>query len=249
MDVAKEPWERESDNLHLVSVLALVLALLIAGVAGRRMGDDVGQPHWFILVAILGTCVVTTLVCLMLILRIYRHVLETIDAGSVQALKARRSWYQALNSAVAMVVFGLPLVLVRQAYWAFAPWAAFVSFVACIIVSLGLEIIIVRTNSRYYPILSPRELEQERSRYQDPVFGNSKFWSRLFVATQIGIILQFLFRSVSQWTSLGYEFPPQTAWEWFGVIGPVGILLFGSFNLLDRRLLRQRQRALQSTRS
>ena len=200
----------------------LLLFLLIAGFAGERLAN-VGQPGWAMLVALLTMCGVLAAIGGLVVWQQYRYTVASVDPNSVAGLRARREVFQGAAGLMLILFFGLPLMLVRQTYWLFAPWAALLSVLVCGALVVYLWQQSLRFADRYYSQLPPAELWQELQRYKPSTPKHARRFL-LLASVFAGFMLLFLVVGYVLGLDEDATFPPRSVNQWFPFLNACNVI-------------------------
>ncbi len=164
-------WSRTGTLAAVVGGLALLL--LTAGFAGERLAR-VGEPGWIMLVVLLAVCGMLVVISGFIAWRQHRSSMEKLDPTSVAGLRQRSEAQGAVASMCMMLFLGLPLVLVRQTYWVFAPWAALLSALLCAAVAMWGWRASLRLHDQQYRAMSPPQLWEEMQRHRSHTLKHAR---------------------------------------------------------------------------
>lgn len=195
--------------------LGLLFFLLVTGFAGSRI-VEVDRPGWTGLVVMLAASGALVLVSAVWGWRQYRKQLASVDPHTAAASKLQREANSVLASLSWLLAYGLSLVLIRQTYWVWAPWAALVSMLVCGTLVVYWWQRSLHFADRYYSQLSPVALWQELQRYKPK---HAKYARRylLFASALASFMVLFLVAEyVFGWDDAA--FPPRRVDRWIPLL-------------------------------
>jgi hypothetical protein len=227
-------WSGASVVAAIVGGFAFALLVLVAGFAGNRI-VEIDRPGWAALVALLAMCGTTALVGAGSVWRQYRTFLTNVDPQSVAGLRQRYEAQGGVAGVCMILFFALPLVLVRQTYWSWAPWVALLSVLVCAAGAVWAWRVSLRLQDQYYRALPPVQLWQEIQRHRPKTFKHAR---RFMIFALVFGLAQLTFQFVGLWMDwTGDTLPPRTVHTWMSWLQPFYFLSFSSALWAQARLV------------
>lgn len=241
---------RQGSRSRIVAGIAggfgLLLFMLIAGFAGGRLAH-MGERGWAPLVALLAACGILAAIGGVVVWQQYRQTMAGVDPSSVAGLRERRKVYSGVAGIALILLYSSPLVLVRQTYWAWAPWAALLSALVFGTLLVYLWRRSLHFADRYYSKLSPAELWGELQRHKST---SAKTVRRLFLVGSVLagclvvlVVVGYVFGLDNEAT-----FPPRSIRQWFPILNACNLLFITLSTWSQHRVMERWQQTFHIVR-